>query len=162
VSLRVLGAGGTVVAGVVVGVGVGVVEGTVELPLLTDPLGLELLLELDDPLALFEEVPAGVELVELPPWAPLELFFTCWVNGLRSCPVSFALLGVGVTLTAGRAGTGALDEPAGGIWATGTPPLPLLERTMGTATRATISNRATGHRRFSRRSAMRSWITVMV
>jgi hypothetical protein len=138
-----------------------VVEGTVVLPLLTDPLGLELLLERDEPLALFEELPAGVELVELPPWGPLELFFTCWVNGLRSCPVSFALLGVGVTLTAGSAGTGALDDPTGGIWATGTLLLLLFERTTGTATRATINNRATGHRRFSRRSAMRSWITVM-
>jgi hypothetical protein len=153
-----VGAGGAGAAGVVV-VGVVVVEATVELPLLTDPVGVEPLLAPDDPFALLDEF-AGVELVELRP--RLELFCTCWVNGLRSCPVSFALLGAGVTLTAGSAGTGAIDDPTGGVWATGTPPPPLFESRTGTATRATTSNRATGHRRFSRRSAMRSWITVMV
>jgi hypothetical protein len=62
---------------------------------------------------------------------------------------------VAVTLTAGNAGTAPLGAGAGGAAATGTLLLPPLERRTGTATRATMSAAATGHRRFSRRSAIR-------
>ena len=78
----------------------------------------------------------------------LVLAFTCGVNGSRLTPVSRALVGVAVTLTAGNAGTGALADPATGVGATGMLLLAPLEIKMGTAMSATTSAAAIGHRCF--------------
>jgi hypothetical protein len=117
-----------------------------------------LLLLADDPeLLALDELAA---LLVLEPVA-FEVGFTCWVKGLRSGPLSRALLGVVVTLTAGTAGAGAPEEPDTASGAT-TVLLPPLDRSTGTAIRATISATATGQSRFLRRSEIRLFMKFMV
>jgi hypothetical protein len=142
---------------VVVGVAVVVAPVVVD-PVAVDPVVLAPLLdEADEPLAALELVDVVVFAALVPPVPDL----ACWRKGLRWRPVSRALLGVVVTLTAGSAGAGTPADPAGGICATGTPPLPPLEISTGTAMRATTSASATGQSRFSRRSEIRLWIMFM-
>jgi hypothetical protein len=124
------------------------------------------LVELPEPdeLPLPDELPPPEDfaaLLEEPAVDPVpELAFTCWVNGLRSAPVSRALLGVVVTLTAGSAGTGTPVDGIAGTWATAAGLLELL-RIRGTAISATMSAAATGQSRFSRSSETRFWTAEM-
>lgn len=164
-------------AGAVVVVGVGVVEvcgvvdvdvdGVVGVPV--EPLPVDPLLEpeeppgdADEPVLEADEPPAAAELFEVPELDVVECTFTCWMNGSRWRPESRALLGTGVTVTAGSAGTEAGAAGTGGTWATGTLLLPPLESSTGTAMRARISATATGHSRFSRRSEIKLLMTLMV
>jgi hypothetical protein len=144
------------------GVAVGAVVGTAVVVVLAcvEVFSVELGVVLDAAVAPVA-VEAGVDPVDVLALEPVlaELGCAGCVNGFRSRPVSLALLGTGVTVTTGSLGTSALVEPTG---VGGTLAFPPPERSTGTAMSATMRMIATGHRCFSRRSAMRFSRMVMV